>query len=310
MTFDASIVLVSDYKAGDRKSSEDLRSALTALARQDHAGPFEIVLVESRAFLSTLPNDLGMLAPNVRIIASDGVSSYALKNHGAREAMAPIVLMLDADCVPEPGWVGACLAAFSARPDAVVVSGLTRYPGRTVTERCLGLLDRAYVDRGDAGDITRISNNNAGYRRAAYLKAPLPEDAGAFASPLQARAILAAGGALVFEPTMIAVHDFEGWPMERDARRALAHGLIAVRRRDPGIRFAWILRLGRAGVPLMVLGRFAMSLRACLTVGHHYGVRPWQVPFALALAAFVHVLEIPGYLTGLRNEPIPETVYR
>ncbi|MEX2648856.1 MAG: glycosyltransferase [Alphaproteobacteria bacterium] len=310
MTLDASVVLVSDYKAGDEKSWNDVRKALRGLASQYTSGAFEVLLVENERYLERLPPDLEYIVPGLRIVPSCRTSSYGLKNEGVRAAKAATVCLIDADCVPAESWIGSCLQAFERRPDAAVVSGLTRYPGRTLTERCLALLLRSYVDDGRRCDIVRISNNNAAYRRDAYLAAPLPEDEGAFASRLQAQAILRSGGALLFEPGMVVIHDFEGWDMERDARAAMAHGLITVRRRDPSIPFSWVVRLGEAGIPIFYAGRVLISLWKCVTVARHYDVKPWQVPYAMLLALVVHAMEVPGALAALRDRTIGQTVYR
>ncbi len=310
MTFDASIILVSDYKAGEEKSWQDLRKSLSALAQQDFAGRFEVLLIEEERYGDQIPPDLKEIFQGLKIIVSHERNSYALANVGVAEASAGKVILLDADCVPVTDWLASVVVAMDRYPDAAVVSGLTRYPGRTLTERCLALLLRSYVDPGKRGYISRISNNNAGYRRAVYLQHPLPTDAGVYASRLQSQAIQRAGWKLAFEPNMAVIHDFEGWAMERDIRQYMAHGLVLVRQRDPEIAYSWIIRLGVAGIPLFVAGRLLLSFWKCLTVAGNYGVKPWEVPYALALALRVHLMEIPGMLKAHRGESVRDTDYR
>ena len=310
MTPDASIILVSDYKPGEEKSWSDFRKALRGLATQDFTGTFEVLLVEETRYAGLVPPDLRDILPTLKVVPSDGTNSYALGNAGVAASRADTVILLDGDCTPVPGWLSAAMAALDRYPDAAAVSGLTRYPGTTLTERCLALLSRAYVVAGPAGYTRHSSNNNAAFRREAFLRNPLPTDTGVFASRVQAHAMERAGWKLVFDPGMAVIHDFEGWDMERDIRESMAHGLVTVRQRDPSLPHAWIVRMGLWGVPLFVGGRLITSLGKCLTAGRHYDIRPWHFPYAFALAARVHLMEIPGVLKALRGETIDGTAYR
>ena len=49
-----SIILVSDYAAGDDKGWDDLRHVLAALARQDYDGPVECILSENDALAGAI----------------------------------------------------------------------------------------------------------------------------------------------------------------------------------------------------------------------------------------------------------------
>jgi hypothetical protein len=208
------------------------------------------------------------------------------------------------------GWLSGFFAAMERYPDAAVVSGPTRYPGTTLTERCMSLLSRSYVDPGGRGYTAHISNNNAGYRREAYLRCPLPTDLGVYASRVQAEAMRDAGCRMVFEPGMAVTHDYEGWEMERDIRRSMGHGQVLIRLRDRTLPHAWMVRMGVAGIPVFVAGRLLFTMWKCLTVAGSHGIRPWQVPYALALAVPVHLMEIPGMLLAHRDRPVADTVYR
>ena len=50
-----SVVLVSDYGAGDSKGWDDLRGTLAALSRQDFAGEAEFILSENVEFAGSIP---------------------------------------------------------------------------------------------------------------------------------------------------------------------------------------------------------------------------------------------------------------
>ena len=51
-----------------------------------------------------------------------GLRYYALKNLGAQLCEQPVVVFLDSDVVPEPGWLRRLLEPF-ARRDVEVVGG-------------------------------------------------------------------------------------------------------------------------------------------------------------------------------------------
>ena len=48
----------------------------------------------------------------------------------------------------------------------------------------------------------------------------------------------------------------------------------------------------------------------CLRRAGDYGLRWYETPFALATAAAVRVLEVPGMVHALRGRPLPETAFR
>jgi cellulose synthase/poly-beta-1,6-N-acetylglucosamine synthase-like glycosyltransferase len=137
MGVDVSVIMVSDFQAGEEKSWQDMRAALDGLARQDFAGSFEVLLVEEERLVDAIPADLREVLPQLRIVASRATNSYALGNAGVADAAGEIVILLDADCTPVPGWLSSCVAALRANPAAGVVSGHT--------------LSRAHRDRAHHG---------------------------------------------------------------------------------------------------------------------------------------------------------------
>ena len=141
-----SVILVSDFAAGDSRGWDDLRGCLTALARQDCSEPVEFLLSENEQFADAIPSELRELLPSLRVVTSSHTGSCALKNYCATQARADLIAILDADCSPDPHWLSNILAAFRAHPEAAVISGRTTYKGRNTTERVHGLLSRSYLD--------------------------------------------------------------------------------------------------------------------------------------------------------------------
>jgi hypothetical protein len=303
-------VVVSDYKAGDPASLEELGLTFDALARQDFAEPVEMLVVLSAASAEAVPADVLRRLPGLRIVSTSGLTSYDLKNDGAREAQADIVLLLDADCAPVRGWLKAAVDHMRAHPRAAVVSGRTIYKGERLVTRLFGLLDRAYVDIGQPGVTTAISNNNAVFRRDVLLRRPLTNDIGPFGSRPHADAILADGCELRFEPAMVTAHGFEGVPMARDIRRGQGFAMFRYRQLAPRARHGWIVRLGYAGIPIMLGMSVLHSWWRCLKLGRHYGIRWHQLPLALPLAVGLHALEVPGMVAAVRGKQLNFGVYR
>jgi hypothetical protein len=305
-----SVILVSDYAAGDDKGWDDLRHVLVALARQDYSGVFECVLSEHDQLAATIPTDLTDLLPSLRVVTSPHAGSYALKNHGVSQALADIAVILDADCSPSPDWLTNIVAAFSAHPDADAISGRTKYEGRSLLERTLALLSRSYLDTVHAGSAGFISNNNAAWKRSAYLQHPLPTDAGPFAARMQSESVLRAGGTLRFEPTMCVVHEFEGWGMEADIRRHTGFGTVVTRLRDPRLPYARLIRSGRMAIPAIALGKTWNAWRDCVRCWRVFGLRAHEVPFALVMAPLLIALETSGMWAAYMDRDITGSSYR
>ena len=296
----ASIVVVVDYKAGGSEAWDNLRLTLNGLARQDYREPVEFLLIEADDG-NQVPDDLQRRLPGLRVVGRAGKTSYDLKNAGARAAASDFVVLLDADCVPGPGWWRALIEHRRQHPQAAAISGKTLYRAQGLLPRIFALLDRSYVDCGGPGRTRAISNNNGALRRDIFLRFPLQNDLGPFGSKAHAEQIQAAGGELRFEPGMVAEHRYGGWPMLQADRRQIGFAMTRYRQLNGNSTHAWMFRLGVAGVPLVMAMAIAGSWKRCLKYASHYGIRWFEVPLALAVAVPAHALEVPGILLALRG---------
>ena len=188
-TFAASIsvVIVSDYAAGQHGEWADLRTPLAALAAQDFQEAAEFILCETEELRDRLPTDLNGILPDLKIMFARGNSSYELKNAAVEAASADLIAMLDADCVPRPDWLRRLLDSLRKHPEAAAVSGQTTYGGKSLGVRINSLLSRAYSDPGSDGPTRAVSDNNAGYQRSVFLQHPLATRMGGFATHVQAQ---------------------------------------------------------------------------------------------------------------------------
>jgi hypothetical protein len=101
--------------------------------RDDPAGVLAVTAALER---QTLPRDrfevivavdggeAPAVPPGVRVEAGPPRNSYAARNRAARAARAEVLAFTDADCVPEPDWLEAGLAALE---QADVVAGAVRF---------------------------------------------------------------------------------------------------------------------------------------------------------------------------------------
>lgn len=102
------ICTYSDHRA------DLLQAAITGACAQTAAGDEVLVVVDHnellRARLAAL--DLG---PTVRVTANDGAKGLSgARNSGVRAAGNEIVVFLDDDAVPQPGWLASMASAFRA----------------------------------------------------------------------------------------------------------------------------------------------------------------------------------------------------
>ncbi len=306
-----SVVLVSDYAAGNKNSWDQLRTCLAACASQDFQEPVEFILCEWIGFKESMPPDIQSILPALRCIFTEEQTSYELKNAGVAEAKAPIVAVLDVDCIPSQDWLSAIATAFKKYPDAAVVSGRSFYPpSLSRLDRILALLTRSVDEAGADGKTKHISTNNAAYRRDVYLRHPHTLKAGIWGSRLQSEAILRDGGKFYFEPKMQVVHDYEGWSMEWDIRKNIGRSLVVTRRIDPLQPYAWVVRLGYASIPIFVFGQTLMTWQRCLLYHQHYGVSWAELPLAFLLTFLTHLMEVPGIIAGFQDNDQGITKYR
>lgn len=305
-----SVIVVSDYAAGEEKSWEDLRRALRAWLEQEGLPAEEFILVESSRFKGKIPSDLLGLIPNMTILYLDAESSYELKNRAVEAATGDWLAVVDADCIPQRSWLRVLRAVIAEYPGVAAVSAKTLYPGRSRMERILGLLSRSYLDPGRRGPTRFISGNAACFRREMYRRHPLPVGIGAFASRIQSEAFLRDHATLLFDPELVVVHDFEGWPMERDIRRNHGYSTVITRLRDHRLPYARLVRAGVIAIPFIVAGKTFDSVRDCLRCFRHYNVKWYELPLALALTVVTHVLEIPGMWQAFHRKAILKTEYR
>jgi hypothetical protein len=115
------------------------------------------------------------------------------------------VALLDADCMPQAGWLSSVLETFRYYPEVAAVHG--RMAGES------GGWLRRFLHGPDAvhgGPARYTADNNVAFRREAYLEYPLPAGSGSRAVKIQTAAMLRAHYVLWAEPAMQVLLDRRG----------------------------------------------------------------------------------------------------
>jgi glycosyltransferase involved in cell wall biosynthesis len=138
-----------------------LRELVEGLAAQTY-DDFEVVVVDdgSSDGSAAVAADHPILGPRVRIVRLEGVGAVAARRVGVAVATGDVLAFTDSDCVPDPAWLAAGLAAIDKGAD--VVQGVTR-PARPTTP-----LERSVTEDREDG---LYATCNVFYRRDAFDRA-------------------------------------------------------------------------------------------------------------------------------------------
>ena len=203
-----------------------LRGTLDALAAQtlcDH----EVIVVDDASTDGSADEALIDAAAGrpVRLVVGRGRGAVAARQVGVEAARADLLAFTDSDCIPDPGWLAAGVAALDDGAD--VVQGLTR------AARPPRPMERTLWSTKDDG---LFATCNVFYRRAAYTAAGGFESNGSlgFRPGAQLRGLGFGEDALL------------GWRVRRNGRArfvadaSVAHHVFDVDVRD-SLRRAWTL---------------------------------------------------------------------
>lgn len=236
---------------------------------------------------------------SIRTVPSCGMHYYDLRNHGVRIAAGEIIVCLDSDVIPEPGWLDALTAPI--RED----SSVDFVGGETHLDHAGSFFDKAFalgwifpLRSSDTAlrkaDGRQFWANNMASRRSFFLDNPYPTDPDRHEArnacrrlkeQLAARGVVIwhAGGAKVSHPAP------EGW------RLALRHA--RVEGRDNAIIYAE-RGYGRVRRSLravdFALGRLKQAVRNALAKDGPIRVPAWQLPGVLMVLIPYYLATVAG----------------
>jgi glycosyltransferase involved in cell wall biosynthesis len=106
----------------------------------------------------------------VRCITQANAGPAAARNRGAAEALGPIILFTDDDCVPIPDWLDAMLAPFRD-PDVVGAKGVYRTHQKRLAARFVQIeYEDRYRRMAGLDCIDFIDTYSAAFRRDCFLE--------------------------------------------------------------------------------------------------------------------------------------------
>jgi glycosyltransferase involved in cell wall biosynthesis len=112
----------------------------------------------------------------IRTFPSDTAGYYEQKNIGAERARGDIIVFLDSDVVPEPGWLEALLAPFHTK-GAQIVAGATSVERKSLysTAMAIGWIFPLPPEERDVGPAHLFYANNVAFRREMIAAMRFPE---------------------------------------------------------------------------------------------------------------------------------------
>jgi GT2 family glycosyltransferase len=144
----------------------DLRRTLASLAEQRPGIPWEIVVcddgspepeaAETAAEVHALAERHLPEGPAISLLRQENAGPAAARNAGARGAAAPLLVFLDDDCAPAPGWLQRHLAAHQAQPDVAVLGHVAWDPSVRVTPFMELVVRGAQFNYGAITDPQRV----------------------------------------------------------------------------------------------------------------------------------------------------------
>jgi rhamnosyltransferase len=195
-----------------------LRGIVTALASQKPAPPAELILVDSRSTDATVAL-AGELWPGVKVVPIDDFSHGRSRNLGARAATGEVVVLMTQDAVPaDEHWLAELLAPFADQGVAAAYSRQVPRPEASPMERfflACRFPDGPEIrrEKRPGGELTLedvfFSNVSAAVRRADLLAHPFDETLIMSEDQQLSRDLLAAGRAVVYRPSSVAVHSHD-----------------------------------------------------------------------------------------------------
>ncbi|HEV2123777.1 MAG TPA: glycosyltransferase, partial [Chloroflexota bacterium] len=186
-------------------AEESLGRCLDALAEQGIPGPGrELIVVDDRS--TDLTRGVAS-RPGVTVLEGPGTGPAGARNVGARAATGETLIFLDADTVPQPGWIGEMLAPLHD-PAVVAVKGRYCTDQRSLLARFAQLeFEWKYARLERATRVDFVDTGTASYRREAFL------DAGGFDEGFRASEdvdlafrLASQGARFAFNPRAVVLH--------------------------------------------------------------------------------------------------------
>ena len=176
-------ILLAEAERSRRMLRQLVREAETAVDQGLAAGPIELLVcfdveevdgsVVAADLAAELPEKSSALSH--RLVPVPGAEYYALKNAGAREVEGELLVFVDSDVVPEPGWLGNLLRPFADETVGVVAGNSYLEPiglyGKTFA---LAWFFPLRATEAQVRPAAKFFANNVAFRRRVFDQFPFP----------------------------------------------------------------------------------------------------------------------------------------
>lgn len=117
----------------------------------------------------------------LELVPTPGLTYYKLKNYGVSQAETDIVVMLDSDAGPQPGWLDGLLKPFEDE-EVKAVGGFTVLGWEDLLSKTMALswIFNLPSERDKTVKRQKIHANNCAFRTAFFRENPFPEVPGSF----------------------------------------------------------------------------------------------------------------------------------
>jgi len=294
MTPDVSIVV--EWENSLRGGAQRADAALMRLAEEANASPrrIEVLVCHDEDTPPSVPTPAAGGAPSWRTVRVPDSRYYEQKNHGAREAAGGILVFLDSDAIPEPGWLEALLAPF-ADPEIAVVAGQAHIQADSVYSKAFALW-WFFPLRASTESLQPTRDffaNNVAFRRPTFLAHPfIPIRDTSRGACLGLAANLHLAGITIWRASAARVSH----PSPRGWRHFMLRALAQGRDRLPRER-GW--RATVAGSVARLAHHIADGFARTLRNRRHVGLPLAGVPAAMALCCAYYSLYFAGELAAL-----------
>lgn len=287
---------------GSHGLADRLAPTLAAVAVQTYpADLVETIVVLDGTVSEPAAAEIRARFPTVTVAFAGAPNYFAAKNRGAEVASAPIVALLDGDCVPAFDWLASLLQAFAAGP--AVVAGRTRYAGTSWHARTFSVSDFANVVATPDG-ASGFNLNNVAFRRELLASHPLDARArrngGCFLLYHELREL---GVRIAYEPRAVVVHGldidglgfvrkhfdrgFDGVSVYRLDERAVLRGTRMFR------------RFGALALVPMAGRRMILDWVRLVRDRRQIGISAMAVPYFACVMAGTRLIELAGGLVAV-----------
>jgi len=290
---DAVTIVVESYTHGEGSSLDRVALALDAArAMVEQHGDGEVLVADSNGD-PALSELLAARFPAIRRIDAAGLGYDEAKMKAAQEARGDLVLYLDGDCIPAPGWFD--LHVHALRDGAAGTGGFTRYDGGFLGA-VESVLDFGFLLPAGERPLPCYAFNNAGFRREELLAKPVPTGPLRCRCYAHAQLMQRSGTPVRMVPGARVRHERQPFVRERFLQ---GFDLVAAAWADPRLAEGRLLRLGVLAAPVFycraVINDFARLLRG----RRDLGLRAWQVPPAAFLLPGCRLVDLAGIVRAL-----------